>query len=81
MAKSQHAPRYRHLPAMLRRLREEAGMTQRALAAKLQVTHVWVHKSEIGERRVDVTEFLDWCVACEVDPEAVFSDLRQQRRP
>jgi len=79
MAKSQHAPRYRHLPAMLRRLREEADMTQRDLAAKLRVNHVWVHKSEIGERRVDVTEFLDWCVACGVDPGEAFAELRRHR--
>ena len=79
MAKSQHAPRYRHLPQMLRRLREEAGLTQRGLAAKLQVTHVWVHKSEIGERRVDISEFLDWCAACGVDPTQAFAELRRHR--
>ena len=79
MAKAQHAQRYRHLPAMLRRLRGEAKLTQRDLAAKLQVTHVWVHKSEIGERRVDITEFMDWCNACGVDPSAAFADLRRHR--
>ena len=79
MAKAQHAQRYRHLPAMLRRLREEADMTQRGLAAKLRVTHVWVHKSEIGERRVDITEFIDWCVACGVDPGVAFAELRRHR--
>ena len=80
MAKSQHAPRYRNLPAMLRRFREEAGLTQRTMAAKLRVTHVWVHKSEIGERRVDITEFLDWCIACGVDPGQAFAELRRHRR-
>lgn len=79
MAKAQHAPRYRHLPAMLRRMRAEAGLTQREMATKMQVTHVWVHKSEIGERRVDVTEFLDWCLACGVNPEKAFAELRRQR--
>ena len=79
MAKAQHAQRYRHLPAMLRRLREEANMTQRGLAAKLRVTHVWVHKSEIGERRVDITEFIDWCVTCGVDPGEAFGELRRHR--
>ena len=79
MAKSQQAPRYRNLPAMLRRWREEAGLTQRDLAAKLRVTHVWVHKSEIGERRVDICEFLDWVVACGVDPAAAFTELRRHR--
>jgi transcriptional regulator with XRE-family HTH domain len=79
MAKAQHAPRYRHLAAMLRKFREEAALTQRDLAAKLHVTHVWVHKSEIGERRVDITEFIDWCAACRVDPGEAFAELRRQR--
>jgi transcriptional regulator with XRE-family HTH domain len=79
MAKAQHAHRYRPLPPMLRRMREQAGLTQRELAAKLRVTHVFVHKSEVGERRVDVTEFMDWCVACGVEPEQAFRELRKQR--
>lgn len=80
MAKAQHAARYRHLPGMLRRLRTEAELTQRGLAAKLRMTHVWVHKSEIGERRVDITEFIDWCIACGVDPSEAFTELRRHRR-
>lgn len=80
MPKAQHAPRYRLLPAMLRRLREGAGLTQRDLAKKLRVTHVFVHKSEVGERRVDVSEFMDWCLACAVDPEQAFRSLRRERR-
>ena len=79
MAKAQHHTRYRHLPAMLRRWREEANLTQRALAAKLRVTHVWVHKSETNDRRVDVTEFIDWTVACGVDPSRAFAELRLHR--
>lgn len=79
MAKAQHAHRYKYLPALLRRLREEARLTQRQLAAKLNVTHIWVHKSEVGERRVDIAEFMDWCLACEVDPAEAFLSLRRHR--
>ena len=79
MAKAQHAHRYRALPAMLRRMREEAGFTQRQLAQKLSTNHVWVHKSEIGERRVDIAEFMDWCLACGVNPERAFAELRRLR--
>ena len=79
MAKAQHASRYRHLPAMLRRMREAASLTQRRLAAKLRTNHVFVHKSEIGERRVDIAEFMDWCLACGVDPEHAFRELRRSR--
>ncbi len=79
MPKAQHAPRYRHLPALLRQLRTDADLTQRELAKKLKSDHVFVHKSEIGERRVDVTEFMDWAIACGVEPETAFKSLRQQR--
>ena len=79
MSKSQHASRYRYLPAMLRRMRQDAGLTQRGLAAKLKTSHVFVHKSEIGERRVDITEFMDWCVACKVDPGQAIGKLRSLR--
>jgi transcriptional regulator with XRE-family HTH domain len=79
MAKAQHAQRYRYLPAMLRQMRTEASLTQRDLAAKLRTTHVFVHKSEIGERRVDIAEFMDWCLACGADPEMAFRNLRRQR--
>jgi transcriptional regulator with XRE-family HTH domain len=79
MAKAQHAQRYRYLPALLRKLREEASLTQRDLAAKLRTNHVSIHKSEIGERRVDVAEFMDWCIACRVDPEDAFRMLRLHR--
>ena len=79
MAKAQHATRYRLLPGLLREMREEAGMTQRQLAVKMRLTHVSVHKSETGERRVDVTEFIDWCLACRREPEAELRLLRRRR--
>jgi transcriptional regulator with XRE-family HTH domain len=79
MAKAQHAHRYRLLPAMLLRLRKDANLTQRELAVKLRTTHVFVHKSEVGDRRVDVAEFMDWCIACGADPTQEFRLLRKQR--
>ena len=60
-------------------MREEAGLTQRQLGSRLKVSHVFVHKSEIGERRVDVTEFMDWCVACGENPDKAWKTLRGQR--
>lgn len=59
-------------------MREAASFTQRELAAQLKVTHVAVHKSETGDRRVDVTEFVDWCLACGVEPEQAIRQLRQR---
>jgi transcriptional regulator with XRE-family HTH domain len=79
MAKSQHAQRYQLLPKMLVKLREQAGLTQRELATKLKMSQPRVHKSEVGERRVDVAEFMDWCLACGVEPEKMLRQLRDRR--
>ncbi|GMU38900.1 MAG: helix-turn-helix transcriptional regulator [Phycisphaerae bacterium] len=53
---------------MLRRMREEAGLTQRNLAERLKMHNSMVHRSEIGDRRVDPIEFAAWCRACGTDP-------------
>jgi len=79
MAKALHAFRYRRIPGMLREMREQAGLTQRELAKRLRSSQPLVHKTEIGERRGDITEFLDWCLACGVDPERAFRELLRQR--
>ena len=78
--KPQHASRYKRLPALLRRWREAAGLTQRDLAKKVNLSHVAVHKNETAERRVDVAEFCDWAKACGVDPiDAVAEFVGRQR--
>lgn len=80
MAKSQHALSYRPIPPLLRQMREKAGMTQRDMAERVRRPQPWVHKSEVGERRIDISEFLEWCIACEVDPAKAFAELIRQRR-
>jgi transcriptional regulator with XRE-family HTH domain len=66
--KAQHHKRYAGIPAFLRRLREEAGLTQRQIGAILGHPQAWVYSCETGNRRVDVAEFCDWCMACNVPP-------------
>ncbi len=72
MAKSQHVIGYRVVLKLLREMREEAGLTQRQMAEKVRKPQPWVHKSETGERRLDIHEFLIWCKACDVDAEVAF---------
>lgn len=38
--------------------REEAGLTQRQVSARMGMAHSFLSKCETGERRVDVMEFL-----------------------
>ena len=59
-------------------MRVRAGLTQRALAARLRMPHQWVGRSELGERRLDVLETMAWCQACEEDAAAFINRLRSQ---
>jgi transcriptional regulator with XRE-family HTH domain len=77
--KSQQTRFYRKLPAYLRRVREEAGLSQRSLGEKLGKHQAWVFKCESSIRRVDITEFMEWVIACEVEPEAAFRELLKMR--
>ena len=73
--KSQHASAYRPLPGFLRSLREAAGLTQRDLGKRLRKPQSWIYNCEAANRRVDVTEFIAWAVACDTDPRAAFARL------
>lgn len=53
---------------LLRKWREESGLTQRRLAEKLRKPYSFVWKVEAGERRIDPIEFVAWCRACGVEP-------------
>ncbi len=77
--KAQHARGYRSVPRLLRALRQEAGLTQRALGGRLGRPQSWVYNCEVANRRVDVAEFCDWCRACGVDPLAGLRRVLQGR--
>src|SRR5439155_26729919 len=66
--KAQHRQAYRRIPGFLRRLREEAGLTQRKIGAILKRPQSWVYDCETGNRRVDICEFCEWCRACDAEP-------------
>jgi transcriptional regulator with XRE-family HTH domain len=51
--------RYRALIALLRSARQDAGLSQAALAQRLGRRQQFVSKYEGGERRLDVVEFVD----------------------
>lgn len=61
-----YSPRYGRFRALLRKIREESGLSQTALAEKLGKPQTFISKSEIGERRIDFLETLDFCAACGV---------------
>jgi transcriptional regulator with XRE-family HTH domain len=75
MKKSTHTPEYRAILAELVKVRESAGFSQRALAARLRVHPSWVAKVETGERRIDLVEFHWFVSACGGDPVRAFEQL------
>jgi transcriptional regulator with XRE-family HTH domain len=65
---------------ILRQAREEAGLSQRALARRLGVHASWVAKTELGERRLDVVEFLQLASALGKDPAKLVATLVRAAR-
>lgn len=63
MDKSIHTDNYKAFIALLRKHRQDVGMTQIELAARLGETQVFVSKCERGERRLDLVETIEWCRA------------------
>ena len=79
-ARVQHTTAYRRLCALLRRWRTDAELTQRDLAARLRKPPSYVHKCEVGDRRIDPVEMVCWCRACGFDPHDALNDLLTELR-
>jgi transcriptional regulator with XRE-family HTH domain len=75
MKKSVYTPEYAALCSELRQLRDGAELSQRELAARLEVPHSWVAKVESGERRIDLVEFCWFVSACGIQPWPVAEKL------
>ena len=67
-ARPQHKIAYKKMCVRLREMRTQSGLTQRDLAKLIKMHNTMVHRSEIGDRRIDPIEFAEWCRACGVDP-------------
>jgi len=82
MDKSIHTREYTVFLCLLRQVREDRGVTQNRLAELLEATQTFVSKCERGERRLDVVELRQWCIALGVelcDFTQQFNDLTRSR--
>lgn len=77
--KRNQASIYRKVPPFLRDLRERAGLTQRQLAKRAGQSQWWVARSETGSRRLDVAEFVEFCLGCGVRPAEAIEELARRR--
>ncbi len=73
--KSRFTPRYERFLKLLKEARTKAGLSQTQAAKRLKRVQTYVSKSELGERRVDVVEFLEFCKVYEVTPEEFIRKL------
>lgn len=65
----------------MRAAREARGITQQELARRLGKPQSFVSKAEMGERRLDVVEFLHFMRAIEGEPHALLRDIEREYRP
>ncbi len=63
MARSVYSREYTVFLQCLRQVREEAGLTQRDVAARLERSQSFVAKCEQGHNRVDVAQLVEFCRA------------------
>jgi len=66
---------YKKVRELLIRERKRAGLSQAALAERLGKPQSYVSKCELGERRVDVVEFVEIADALGVDAAALVEEL------
>ena len=75
MTKSVYTQQYRRFRALLIQARKAEGLTQVALAARLERPQSFVSKVERGERRLDVIEFLEVARVLRLDVVTFLSKL------
>ena len=68
MSKTIHTERHHKLRALLIGARKAHGLTQTVVADRLEKPPSYVAKYELGERRLDVLEYLDVAAAIGFDP-------------
>lgn len=54
-------------------VRKDAGVTQVELAERLGKPQQFISKYELGDRRIDIVEFVAVCRALRVDPKEAFT--------
>jgi transcriptional regulator with XRE-family HTH domain len=72
-------PRYRALVERLAAERRRLGITQAQLAERLGLHKQFVSRVELGERRLDVVEFIDFARALGIDPATLMHSVEARR--
>jgi transcriptional regulator with XRE-family HTH domain len=74
-SKTLRTRRHRALCAALKSARKAARLSQDELASRLKTSQTVIARIEIGERRIDVIEFIDLAKALRLDPHTILTEL------
>jgi len=72
--------RYKELSHFLVKKRIESGLTQSELANKIGKPQSFVSKYESFERRLDIIEFIDICIAMNTSSSLLLKEFEQHAR-
>jgi transcriptional regulator with XRE-family HTH domain len=78
LAKTIHTEGHRKLRKLLVARRKAAGLTQPVVAQRLGKPPSFVAKYELGDRRLDLLEFLEIADAIGFDPHRFIRDLNRE---
>lgn len=78
MSKTLHRPETQLLIDLLRDSRTSAGLTQAQLSAQLRRAQSFVSDVERGQRRLDLVQLRDWCVAIGTSLPKLVRDFEQR---
>lgn len=73
--KTLRSRRHRALCATLVSARKASRLSQQELATRIKTSQTVIARIEIGERRIDVIEFIDLAKALRLDPRTLLTDL------
>lgn len=80
MSQSISSKTYKHFREGLKARRLELNLSQAALAKKLGQPQQFVSRYELGERRLDVGEFIEIALQLKIDPVRMIRELLAQRK-
>ncbi len=78
--KTIYTPPYELVVAKLKQARLKAKLSQEDLADRIGRTQLWISRTERGERRVDLLEWLEYLLGCEADLHAFLDDVTKKVR-
>lgn len=76
---STHTDLYRRLIALLIKARKDAGLTQTEVAQRIGQRQTFVSKYELGERRLDVAEYIEISRAIDADPYGLMREAEARK--